>query len=345
MSGSKMVSIILPAYNAEKYIVDCLESVLKQSYKNWELLIINDGSNDKTREICSDYILQDKRIKLLDINNKGVSVARNIGLDNSVGQFIMFLDSDDWLEENALEYAVKQIENLNSDILCWNHIIETIRGCDFNKSFSEEKITFSHTEKTDLCYHIIQNNWKIKDKDQYLGMIRCVWGKLYRRCVIDDIRFSPGMNLAEDALFNYQTFKRANYISFVNEYLIHYRITGNSANNRYRPEMKKDLQCTLSQFKKLIGSKKNQDSICVYNALVCEFFHYYMTKYIVRKENKSSLFVKYKDIKEILTCDEIIIANKKCRYLSLQDRIILSCIIRRKAALLLTMYFLRYLFK
>lgn len=336
-----LVSIIIPAYNAEKYIDKCLKSILKQTYEKWEVLIINDGSSDKTKDICQKYVITDPRIKRIDIKNQGVSVARNIGLKHAQGKYIMFVDSDDWIEPNLLEYSVKYIEKLKTDILCWNHINEMTTESQYAKSFSKPQLIFENDEKDDLCYHIIQNNWKIKGKNIYLGMIRCVWGKLFKREVIGNICFRPGMNLAEDALFCYQTFKKAKRISFVNEYLIHYRITDTSANNRFRSEMEKDLRCTLREFGKILDSEKSLESICVYNALVCEFFNHYMKKYIVRKENKDSIFGKYEAVKETLLCDEIRRANRQYRDLSLQDRIILYCIIHHLAAFLLIIYLLK----
>ena len=92
-------SIIVPVYNAETYLPDAIESVLSQDFNDWELILINDGSIDKSQTICEYYQKQDQRIKLISKNNEGVSVTRNIGLESAKGEFIVFLDADDWLEK------------------------------------------------------------------------------------------------------------------------------------------------------------------------------------------------------------------------------------------------------
>lgn len=101
MSNS-LISIIVPVYNSEKYINKCIDSILNQTYTNWELLLINDGSTDKSLKICQEYSLNDTRIKVYDKINGGVSSARNLGIENAQGEWITFIDSDDWVENNYL---------------------------------------------------------------------------------------------------------------------------------------------------------------------------------------------------------------------------------------------------
>ena len=104
-----LVSIVMPAYNSEKTIIKSIKSILDQSYHNWELLVVDDGSTDKTEKIVLDYIKKDKRIKLIKNSGKGVSSARNAGIDKSEGEYICFLDSDDLYSENVLKNRVKFI--------------------------------------------------------------------------------------------------------------------------------------------------------------------------------------------------------------------------------------------
>lgn len=100
---SVKISIIVPVYNAEKTLHKCVDSIINQSYKDWELLLVDDGSIDRSALICDDYVKQDKRIKVFHKQNGGVSSARNVGLDNVKGEWVSFIDSDDWVEIDYLE--------------------------------------------------------------------------------------------------------------------------------------------------------------------------------------------------------------------------------------------------
>src|SRR5699024_1141358 len=115
------VSIIVPIYNSENYLKYCLETIVNQTYNNLEILLINDGSLDNSLDICKEFEQKDNRIKLFNIPNSGVSVARNIGIDNATGEFITFVDSDDWMELNAIEFGVDKAKKTNADVIIWSY--------------------------------------------------------------------------------------------------------------------------------------------------------------------------------------------------------------------------------
>ena len=113
-----VVSIIVPAYNADRFINETIDSILKQTYDSWELIIVNDGSTDKTKEIIGKYISSDSRIRIINQSNKGVSIARNTGIENAQGQFIALLDADDlWLEDNLKEKVNLLLSNAKPDFV------------------------------------------------------------------------------------------------------------------------------------------------------------------------------------------------------------------------------------
>lgn len=111
------VSIIIPVYKAEKCLKRCIESVLNQTYKDWELLLIDDGSPDRSGDICDEYTKRDNRIRVFHKNNGGVSSARNLGLDNVNGEYVTFVDSDDLIDLNTLNVCISQIELFDLDLL------------------------------------------------------------------------------------------------------------------------------------------------------------------------------------------------------------------------------------
>ena len=117
LTKKNIISVIVPVFNDEKRIARCIESVINQSYKNFELIVIDDGSQDSSGLIANSYALDDKRIKTIKSTNKGPSIARNIGIKNSIGEFIFFLDSDDYLENDALKSLVNRTKDCNVDLV------------------------------------------------------------------------------------------------------------------------------------------------------------------------------------------------------------------------------------
>ena len=116
MQNNPLISVIIPAYNVEKYINRCIESIIYQDYKNIEVIIINDGSTDNTREICEQYIKQDKRIRLINTENRGAGSARNTGIENANGKYFSFIDADDFICEHYYSRLYEMIKNTKADI-------------------------------------------------------------------------------------------------------------------------------------------------------------------------------------------------------------------------------------
>lgn len=190
-------SIIVPIYNSEKYIGRCIESVQKQTEQDWELLLINDGSSDNSESICTSFQSQDTRIKYFYQKNSGVSSARNRGLLEAQGEWITFIDSDDWIEENHLETFNKQIAQ-NVD-LCINSFIVDLSYGSRNFNYINCK-SFNKADSIKLLFTVL------KAHSQFL------WIKAFKRSIIKDynISFNEQVNLGEDNIFI------LNYISHIN---------------------------------------------------------------------------------------------------------------------------------
>lgn len=123
-----MISIIIPVYKAENYLRQCLDSILQQTYTDWEALLIDDGSPDNSGSICDEYAEKDARFKVFHIPNGGVSNARNVGLDHAQGEYVMFIDSDDWIDNNTIETCLGQIKANDLDLLQFGALREHIDG-------------------------------------------------------------------------------------------------------------------------------------------------------------------------------------------------------------------------
>ena len=171
-----MISVIIPVYNGEKYISECIESVLKQTFRDFEIIVINDGSTDNTAEICRKF----KNIRYFYQENKGVSKAREKGLQVSKGEYITFIDSDDTIKSDFLETMLCEMENC--DIVCCNSIDEIEYKSDIY--INEDEIL---TDKERIY----------KDYFSLKRYTTCIWGKLFKRSILDKVEF-PQMEYAED---------------------------------------------------------------------------------------------------------------------------------------------------
>jgi glycosyltransferase involved in cell wall biosynthesis len=200
-----MISVIVPIYKVESYLRQCVESILRQSYSDLEIILIDDGSPDKCGEICDEYAQKDARIRVYHTENKGISAARNVGLDVATGDFIGFVDSDDWIEPNMYEVLLYAIIQNNADVsVCgsWYEFLSTSKDAN-----------------------VIKNNYFGKDCLKFLveGKIRnAVWNKLYRRSLFESIRFPEGRSF-EDLAIMHQVFSRVNLMVSTDCLLYHYR--------------------------------------------------------------------------------------------------------------------------
>lgn len=183
-----LISIIVPVYNAEKTLKVCVNSIINQTYTNWELLLIDDGSSDDSKSLCDEYAIKDYRIKVLHKDNGGVSSARNLGLDNAKGEWVTFVDSDDNLIPKALDI---NWEEAKEDLIIFSYCIK-------NKN-RIEKVNLSTTQlnsKEQLKYFYENNVYK--------QILKVPWSKLYRTKKIGRLRFDTNIRVGEDFLFNLQ---------------------------------------------------------------------------------------------------------------------------------------------
>ncbi|RGX96942.1 glycosyltransferase family 2 protein [Blautia sp. OF03-15BH] len=208
---NNLVSIIIPAYNVARYLDDCLKSVLNQTYTNLEIIVIDDGSTDKSLEICHSYAAKDKRLKVIHQENAGVSAARNVGLSIMTGKYVLFIDSDDRIEQNMVEILVKEIEeNEKNDAVF----------CGY-KEFEDE------TDR--IIKEVVPSKSKRVDRDNGVAEIfgeyaTMLWNKMFRCSIIDksDL-FDVTLKIGEDELWMVDVLKKANNIMLIGTPLYYYR--------------------------------------------------------------------------------------------------------------------------
>lgn len=199
------ISVIVPIYNAEKYLSHVLQDICKQTYKNMEILLVNDGSTDGSAEILQKYADQDERIKVINICNGGPSRARNIGLDNASGEFVRFIDADDRIPEDSMENMVRAYFNNNEiDLVIGNYLCEPQKNYFLGDIFSEGIV-----ESKEFVGHFIKYI-----KSFYYGV---PWNKLYKKEIIDtyNLRFDESIIWCEDFLFNIDYYERCKKIYYI----------------------------------------------------------------------------------------------------------------------------------
>lgn len=259
---NSMISIIVPVYNVEQYLSKCLNSLVNQTYKDIEIICVNDGSLDNSIKILDDYAQKDSRIKVIDKENEGVSIARNIALKESSGEYIMFVDSDDWIDLNTCETAVNTAKEFNADVVMWSYIREYKTTSRPKNIFNQNIIIF---EKND-----IQN----KLHRRFIGLLneelRCpenmdalapVWCKLYKSEIIKEHNISfkdiRSIGTYEDGLFNLFLFRYVKKAVFINMNLHHYRkVNPTSITTKYIKGLKEKSDRLYNIMQKYIDENK-----------------------------------------------------------------------------------------
>lgn len=199
-----LISIIVPVYKVEKYLDKCIESIVGQTYKNLEIILVDDGSPDNCPAMCDLWAQKDGRIKVIHKLNGGLSSARNAGLDISCGNFVMFVDSDDWIDESTVQSLLAISED--ADIIMCGFSIEYEDGTTFQENSGNKKL-----EGSDILGEFILDNIRPE-----------AWGKLYRLDLFSETRFDETIKYAEDLDMNYRLMKKASKFISTDESLYHY---------------------------------------------------------------------------------------------------------------------------
>ena len=211
-----MISIIVPFYNTEKYLKQCLLSLQKQTFSTFEVLMINDGSRDHSLDIAKEFT-SDSRFRLFDSTHVGFSQAKNIGLDNAKGEYIGFVDSDDYVEPTYLEELYNQLIETNTDISCCNYY--QFKEIATPEHIERESEVYNGTDKMKMLYVRRVTNF--------------LWNKLFKRELFDEIRFKDAIALS-DIMEIYKLFDKAKSISCMKCCLINHRIHNENTTYRVR---------------------------------------------------------------------------------------------------------------
>lgn len=248
----KLISVILPVYNGEKYLCRAIESILRQKYTHWELIIINDGSTDASLDISNSFSKTDERIIVIDKANTGVSDTRNIGINKSHGEYILFLDSDDWLDEGFLNRVNEVFNKSDADILIFNYY-------DVIKDRIEKARRITVSENNNISVREIinaavrQSQWH---NNIWYGNLHTVWAKSFKKSVIyeNKLIFNESLRIGEDMVFVLNYILHSKKIYFSNDYVYFYYHNNLSVMNTRRWKGLTQGETYFNEVENLVGN-------------------------------------------------------------------------------------------
>lgn len=295
---SEKVSVIIPVYNAEKYIIQCIKSLLNQTLYECEFIFINDGSRDNSRQIIESYQKLDNRIKLINQKNQGVSVARNTGLNMANGEYVGFVDADDYIEKDMYEVLYKSAKKNDCDVVVSN----------FESELGGHKIITNYSFPLNT---VLKRNYIEKELLPYFlkkDDLNTVWNKIYNNKVIrvNNVNFPEKVALGEDGMFNIQFFSHASTMIYVDYTGYHYKeIAGSATRNISEKDyFKRALEVYHLQLPEIYTGKIDQvkmwklKSIKLVNSVISYIHIYFISSQDVSFSNR------YKYVKKMIVHKE-----------------------------------------
>jgi len=264
-----LISVIVPIYNVEKYLKKSIESIINQTYKNIEIILVNDGSNDSSKDICDYYREKDSRIIVIYQENMGLSEARNTGIEISKGEYILLIDSDDFIDKNMISILYSELKQNNADISI----------CKYQKVKENEEISKKNSDK-----RIIINSKKdlYENQEKDFDLYTVVWNKLYKKDLFKEIRYPSG-KIHEDLFVTYKLLYAAKKIVLIDEYLYAYvQRSGSIMDQKYSKNRLNRLDALYEQIE--FYSSKNEWDFWFY--VIGQYRRFLIEAYIKTKRNK-----------------------------------------------------------
>lgn len=301
------VSIILPIYNVEKFLDTCIQSVINQTLEDIEIILVNDGSTDNSLSICYKYQKKDKRIKVINKTNGGVSSARNRGIQEANGTYIGFVDSDDWIEPEMYEKLYAKIDDINADVGMCNYVVDN-NGKSTLKALDTDAEVF---EKKDIVDYLIpnmigQDSFNSKQQNVMGSVCRLI---IKRKFIVDNkLMFKTDLALMEDLIFCVEAFLKVDILSLVNGGYYHYVTNDNSALTSYRPNTIEE-RLEIHDYLRNLFEKES-----IYNKYRLRMNYRYIKMFIISISNEMRND-NPKSSKEKLNTIKILCQNKKLKEL------------------------------
>ncbi len=296
------VSIIIPIYNVEKYLPMCLDSVVAQTYKDIEIICVNDGSPDSSEKIVADYMQKDSRIVLINQKNQGLSGARNTGIEKANGEYIIFLDGDDWIDPETVETAVGEAQTEEAQLVMWSYVREFPETSVPKNVFEKDRLVFEGEKLKNHLHRRMAGlaGEELRDPGNADSAVTA-WGKMYKAECLKNCRFVDTKIIGtEDALFSLHALCYVDKAVFVNRHFNHYRKdNATSLTRKYKPQLFLQWQELYNRMGTVIKENNLPFEEALNNRIALSIIGLGLNELI----NTTSHSEKIKKLKEIITCD------------------------------------------
>ena len=342
-----LVSVVIPVYNAFATLNKCVDSLRAQSYNDIEIVLVNNCSTDGSLDLCLELASKDDRIIVDDLLEKGVSSARNRGIELAHGDFITFVDVDDWVDLNVFEIFANLNTKYDYDLFCYSAQYHKEYKTIASYLFSDCVELFSQEQKEELQIKVLTPQSPIYSYKVNTRFAGSVWGKIYRREVLlkNNLRFATETIISEDVLFNTLALDFFHRIGYSRDCFYHYEQNACSAQNRYRPNSEKYFSFVIDKIQEWIAKTgKNQNFIDAANCLFVHYLFGILKEDIFHKDNEIPLKNRFWGLKEILNLEKysnlLKVINKD--YFSLPEKVLIF-LMRNKYCRLLSLLLKLYL--
>lgn len=256
-----LVSIIIPIYNTEKYIYECLNSLINQSYSHIEIIVVDDGSTDNSLCLLKELSDKDNRLKVFSQPNQGVSAARNLALSKATGTYVMFVDADDWIDPHTIEKCLQAIGDAD---VCFFAYVREFSNRSLPKLLFPQTRHFTKEACKQLQRRMIGPIGQELANPGMLDSLGTIWGKLYRRDILDGTSFIDLkiIGTAEDSLYNCNAFRKVQKAVYINKAFYHYRKCNSGAETKkYKPQLSQQWNRLFNYMQATVTDKISQKAL------------------------------------------------------------------------------------
>lgn len=335
-----LISFIVPVYNAERTLQDCVCSLIKQTFGNIEIILVNNCSTDESLSKCNELAKEDERVKVVDIVEKGVSVARNRGIELATGEYVAFVDADDWIDPDVCKLFADLNAKHNYDLFCYSAQYHRKSKITSAYLFDKDIELLFQNQKEELQIKVFAPQAPIFSYKMNTRFAGSSCGKLYKREILlkNSLRFATETIISEDVLFNTLSLDYFHRIGYTKQCFYHYEQSDGSAQNRYRPNSDKYFLFVIEKIQKwILDSGKSCRFIDAANCLFVHYIFGILKEDLFHKDNQSRNHQKKEMFCQLVSNTFFLNAlrNANLRYFSLSERILLLLLKRRKYVLVM----------
>ena len=327
-----LVSFIVPVYNVEKYIHQCVDSILNQTYKNIEVILVDDGSPDKCPQICEEYEKKDERVRVIHKINAGVDEARNTGIDNAKGEWVYFVDSDDWIELDATERLLGIAKAHSVDCVMSDCVERYDDGTSKRIHLFTQKLhCTTKKELEQIEKYILCHRFSPYYTNKYISGYAAPWGKFVKLSILKDnnIKFNPySKGVFDDGIYSLYLLEHLHSLYYADIHTYNYRIIGTSLTRKYNPNAIDVLSRGCELVDRFIKQySKDSDFYVAESCRRVAFFSNYLAKYYFNEKNTET----YKQLRRHIIEDlkkfpfRSAFERAEYKYLDPKHRFILYC--------------------